>query len=213
MTTTPLPRFSTLEQLPAGYKQTSRLAIDSRRAFLRLNFASLIPLVIGLLFFNSIDQLLRLIQLPVLLSVPFNNGTRPAITVLALVMTVLLLSIHELCHGLAYRAFGAKVRYGINWRKAVAYAAAEHHYLTRDAYIVVALAPLVIITVACILGMALTDGVIRFLFGLMGTVNAGAAVGDVWFTLVCIRQPQTLLVRDYGDGAELYTTEGENSGE
>jgi hypothetical protein len=86
----------------------------------------------------------------------------------------------------------------------VAYASAVDSYMTRDAYLIVALAPLVVITIGSIIGMALTDGVLRFLIALMGTMNAGAAIGDLWFTIECLRQPSSLLVRDFGEGAELY---------
>jgi hypothetical protein len=86
----------------------------------------------------------------------------------------------------------------------VAYASAKEYYLTRDAYLVVALAPLVAISVVVAIGMGLTGGGLRFILALMGAANAGASIGDLWFTWECLRQPSDLLVRDYGDGAELY---------
>jgi hypothetical protein len=204
---TDLPRFATLTSLPSGYTLTRRLAIESQKTFFRLNFASLIPLTIGMIFFFGVDRLLATLNIPAVVSVAWDESSRVPYTLTAIVMTVLLLSFHELCHGLAFQAFGAKTRYGINLRKAVAFASAVNSYLTRDAYLVVALAPLAVITLGAIVGMVLTDGVLRFLFALMGTMNAGAAVGDLWFTIECLRQPSTLLVRDFGEGAELYTSQ------
>src|SRR3954471_11666860 len=102
-----LPRFAALSSLPPDYLLTRRLAIESQKTFLRLNFASLIPLIIGMIFFYGVDRVLQGLHFPALLSIPWNDSSRLEITIIALVMTVLLLSIHELCHGLAFQAFGA----------------------------------------------------------------------------------------------------------
>jgi hypothetical protein len=56
-----------------------------------------------------------------------------------------------------------------------------------------------------VIGMALTGGDLRFVVGLMGAINAGSSVGDLWFAAVCLSHPRTLLVRDFGEGAELFT--------
>ena len=205
-------RFAALDHLPVGYMLARRLAIESRRTFLRLNFLSMVPLFVGAIFFFGVDRALQALQFPVLLSMPWNSQSRTTFTVLAVVMTVLLLSIHELCHGLVFHLLGAKPHYGINLRKAVAFASAENYYVTRDAYLLVALAPLTLITVGVVLGMALTDGLLRFLLALMGTVNAGAAVGDLWFTIECLRQPADAMVRDFGEGAEFYVRSGNQAG-
>src|SRR5258706_2061961 len=141
-TNSTLPRFAALSSLPPGYTLTRRLAIESQKTFLRLNFPSLIPLLIGMIFFFGVDRVLQGLHFPVLWSIPWNDSSRFAITIIALVMTVLLLSIHELCHGLAFQAFGAKTHYGINLKKAVAFASAADSYTTRDAYLILPLAPL-----------------------------------------------------------------------
>src|SRR5438105_698302 len=95
-TSVALPRFAALTSLPPGYILVRRLAIESRKTFLRLNFASVIPLLVGLLFFFGVDRALQGLHIPVLLSIPWDESSRLLFTVLALVMTVLLLSIHEL---------------------------------------------------------------------------------------------------------------------
>ncbi len=210
MTTTPdassdLPRFAALPSLPPGYQLAGKLTIDSRRTLILLNLYSLIPLFAAVVFFLGVDQLLNALNVRPALDAPMSDETRLLLVVVSLVLVILLLSVHELCHGLAFQLFGVRPRYGINLRKGVAYASAADHYLTRDAYLIVAMAPLVLISIGTVIGMALTGGGLRFVVGLMGTINAGSAVGDLWFFAVCMAYPRGLLVRDFGDGAELFT--------
>jgi hypothetical protein len=210
-TADPVPRFAALKALPPGYALAHRLAIESRRTLLLLNLFSLIPLAVGTVVFFGVDQLLNALGVRPVLDVPLTDTTRLPLTILALVLVFVLLSVHELCHGLAFQTFGIRPRYGVNVRKGVAYASASDHFVTRDAYLIVALAPLVLITLGTVIGMAFTGGGLRFAVALMGTVNAGSAVGDLWFFGVCLRYPRTLLVRDYGDGAELFTRQSGSS--
>jgi hypothetical protein len=207
----PLPRFAALKALPPGYVLAHRLAIESRRTFLLLNLFSLIPLAMGAAAFFGVDQMLNRLGVRPVLDVPLTDASRLPLTILALVLVSVLLSVHELCHGLAFQTFGIRPRYGVNVRKGVAYASASDHFVTRDAYLIVAMAPLVLITLGTVIGMTLTGGGLRFVVALMGTVNAGSAVGDLWFFGVCLRYPRTLLVRDYGDGAELFTRQSGSS--
>ena len=197
-----LPRFAALDHLPPDYILSERLAIESRRTFVLLNLASLLPLAAGALCFWAVDRALQALNVSPLFTVPSGNVLLTALIVIVLMFVVL--SVHELCHGLVFQAFGAHPKYGIDLGKGVAFASAKESYFTRDAYLIVALAPLVIISMLCVIAMALTGGEARFVAALMGTINAGSAVGDLWFTLVCLRYPRDLLVRDFGDGAELF---------
>jgi hypothetical protein len=199
--------FFSLTALPAGYKLIRRLEIESARTFWALNVAALIPFAISFWMFSQVDRLLSSLYTVPEAGLVLGGIERIELSLLAIVLVIAMLSVHELCHGLAYRIFGAKPRYGVNLRKWVAYASAENYYLSRNAYIVVALAPLVILSLATLIGMALTGGIWRLVVILLGAANAGGAIGDLWFTWVCLRSPSTLLIRDFGDGAELYAPE------
>ena len=199
--------FFALTTLPTGYGLVRRLGIETARTFWALNVAALVPFAISFWLFTLLDRLLtRLYTVPEP-GMWLGSTERIELSLLAILLVVAMLSIHELCHGLAYRAFGAKPRYGVNLRKFVAYASAENYYISRNAYIVVALAPLVILSLATVIGMALTGGIWRLMVMLLGAANAGGSIGDLWFTWVCLRAPHTLLVRDFGDGAELFAPE------
>jgi hypothetical protein len=202
--------FYALPSLPDGYHLARRLHLGSSAAWWALNLASALPLVLGLALFGLIDVLLSgLYRPPAALSpvVPFTEENSLWLALSTLVLIIVMLAVHEACHGLVFRHFGATVRYGVNLRKMVAFAAADGYYFSRNAYLVASLAPLVIISAATVILMALTGGTVRLVIMLLGAANAGGAVGDLWFSAVCRRYPPDLLVHDYGDGAELYVRE------
>lgn len=73
---------------------------------------------------------------------------------LGLAMTFLLVPIHEWIHGLAYQSQGAKnTSYGANLRKFYFVAYADKFVANRKAFRIVALAPLVVITVGLLVAM------------------------------------------------------------
>ncbi len=208
---THLPRFAALGALPSGYQLAERLTIDSTRTLLLLNLYSIGPLLVGAAFFLGVDRLLYALNVTPLVDVPAGDEWRVLLAILSVVLVILLLSVHELCHGIAFQLFGARTRYGVNLSKGVAYASAADSYLTRDAYLIVAMAPLVLISIGTVILMALTGGGLRFVIGMLGTLNAGSSIGDLWFFVVCLRHPRSMLVRDFGDGAELFTRQFDSS--
>lgn len=120
---------------------------------------------------------------------------------LALIALVIL--PHEFCHGIAIRAFGGEPRYGLGvayFLFPYAFATTETR-LTRNQFIVVALTPLVVLTV---LGVPL-----MLLFELPWlaiplAMNVGGAVGDVWMSLLLLSYPAGVTVLDRETGVEVY---------
>jgi hypothetical protein len=179
-----------------------RLDLESPRTLLALALLSLLMLAIGLLFFALVAALMAS---PGGERADPLGSLHPLLLSLSLILLfVLMLAAHEACHGLAFRSFGARPRFGVDLKKGVAYAAAPDDYLSRNAYLVVALAPIIGVTVVCILLMALTGDTTRNVFAVVGAANLSGAAGDVWFFVECLRRGPELLVRDYGEGAELY---------
>jgi hypothetical protein len=198
-----LPRFAVLDALPEGYQRAQRITLESQRLLIALNAAGLallIGAVIGYQLFYDFLQQRGLAQ-----GVnPLAGADSLLLAVLTLPALLLMLSLHELIHGVAFQLFGAKPRYGFSLQKGVAFAAADQNYLTRDAYLIVGLAPLIAITLLTAALMTVTSGETNTLIALIGAANIGGSVGDLWFVAICRRYPRDLLVRDFGEGAELY---------
>jgi hypothetical protein len=98
--------------------------------------------------------------------------------ILALVGVLPLIPLHEWIHGLVYRLQGARdVRYGGSLRKFYFYAIAHRFVVSAGQLVVLALAPLVVISLLCILLAWLTPLLRSFALALL-FVHATAASGD-----------------------------------
>ena len=119
----------------------------------------------------------------------------------------LVIVVHELCHGAAIRAFGGTPRYGLGVVYAVfpyAFATTDTRF-TRNQFLVVALAPLVLLT-----GIGVPV-MIAFEWPWLAVplaLNAGGAVGDVWMALTLLSYPADVSVVDSETGLEVYGLPG-----
>ncbi|MCC7447769.1 MAG: DUF3267 domain-containing protein [Anaerolineae bacterium] len=209
--TTLLPRFASLRELPPGYTRVERLSLESPRTVLLLNLFGLLGIIPGLLFFLLVDRALYALNLQPAVDVALFSMNGLLVVCPSFILMILIMVVHELCHGLAFRLFGAPVRYGMDLSKGVLFATADGYYFTRDAYIVIGLAPLVLITIGIILCMVVAGGSLRVIIALMGVVNMSGAAGDIWFVTVCLRYPRTLIARDLGDSVELFSRQSDSS--
>jgi len=118
---------------------------------------------------------------------------------------LLALVLHELTHGLVMQTYGAKPKYGILWKGPMLYATSPGYAYRRNDYVVIALAPFVLISALVILGMWLLQGTLWvLLLGLCGIFNASGAIGDVWMTMIVLRYPTPAYVIDERDGIRVF---------
>jgi hypothetical protein len=128
--------------------------------------------------------------------------TIPGLLGLLVAMAVSLL-LHELIHGAFFWIFSrSKPRFGL--RGGYAYAAAPGWFFPPQQYLIIALAPLVLLT---ILGMILVAFVpvgmlAAILFGMV--TNASGAVGDMWIAFKVLRERRKIVIEDLGDGFNFY---------
>jgi hypothetical protein len=127
-------------------------------------------------------------------------------TWLALIALILvMIPLHEGAHGLAILWVGHKPRFGAKLSKMVVYATTDAGLFRRDEFLIVALAPLVGIS---LLGMILVFFVpdwVAYYISLAVILNAGSSIGDLWMVAVVLRHPPEAIVRDEEDGIRLYT--------
>ena len=109
---------------------------------------------------------------------------------------VLYMVLHELVHGAFMKLFGAqKVRFGFTGLYAFA---GSSEYFEKGAYIVVALAPLVVLG-AVLLALNLIAGARHFWFiYLLQLVNVSGAAGDLYVSFRFLCMPKEILVQDTG---------------
>lgn len=125
-----------------------------------------------------------------------------SIVILAIPATIVA---HELTHGIAMQRFGANPHYGVLWKQAVFYSTSPGYAFHRNNYIVIALAPIVVISVLALLGMWIASGtfwVVVFTF--CGIINASGSLGDLWLTVIVARYAVTAYVIDEKDGIRVF---------
>jgi hypothetical protein len=111
-------------------------------------------------------------------------------------VTILVIVVHELLHGLALRVLGYRVSYGIAPHLGAAYAAAFGQFLPRRHMLPVALTPLVGLTLLLVPLLTVPN---RFVVGgalLALLINSSGAVGDIYAVWRTLRMPRGTLFYD-----------------
>lgn len=131
------------------------------------------------------------------------EGSLPTLLLRLVVAAGLLayIALHELTHGAVMKACGASVRYG--YKVAYAYAGSDA-YFTRSAYIVIALAPVVVWGIVfAVLAACLPREWFPTVW-LWQLVNIGGAAGDFYCPCRILRAPRDTLVQDTGTAMTFY---------
>lgn len=111
---------------------------------------------------------------------------------------VLVLPLHELIHGAAFTLWGGKPYYGTRLPLAL-YCSAKNQIFPRNYYLVIGLAPLVVITVAGIVFTLLAPTLAPYtLFATAG--NISGAAGDIWVVAQLLKLPSSVLIEDTETG-------------
>lgn len=188
--------------IPRFTAHQADLKLGSRRMTIGLNLAAILLLFFWGWLFLRLAFWLR----PSLLiegSNLFALNTRvPWPVLLGAVIGVLVL--HELVHGFFFWHFtGERPRFGVG--PLHFYAAAPDWYLPRNQFVVVALAPLLILSLAGFILLALLP--IAWLPALLLAliVNASGAVGDLYVVARLLPAPRRALVQDTGSTMAVYT--------
>ena len=193
-----------IHELPPGYAESQRLVVTEGRLLLWLNRlarAPIPPALVLMAWWNSMVVAARGPRPGGL----FAGGGLVVDLLLVLVTMALVFIIHEAIHGVFIALTGHRPRFGAKLDKGVIYATADNALFRRGEFLIIALSPLVFITLG---GMALmwpaTDQIAYFI-GLGVIINASGAAGDLWMTWLVLRSPSTALVRDMADGIIIYT--------
>jgi hypothetical protein len=188
-----------IRELPPGYAEVRHLVLTEDRRLLWLNLLSLIPLAAAL----GVMALWTVIIAPIRGGIAVSTVELPWWLAVVIVLVVVL-PLHELLHGIAITLTGHPARYGMKLNKGVLYATSEGALFRRDEYLFVALAPLVGITLLCLLLSLVAPEWLYQMLVMAVVLNAGGAIGDLWSVWVLLRWPRRVLVRDEQDGFRIF---------
>lgn len=198
------PRLRVEQQvaIDAGHiRKVEELALLEQEQLLPLARLSLQLLLVGAVFFGLLNDGAFALRY---------HTFKPGITggglllwlVISLVGYCLMLPLHEALHGAAFLLWGGKPYFGAKLPYAL-YCGAKNQLFRRNQYLVVGLAPLVVITLA---GIVLTFiAPVVAVFTLAVTVgNISGAAGDVWSVARMLRLPATTVVEDTESGYRVW---------
>jgi hypothetical protein len=190
-----------MKELPPFYHQIGDIDLskDTKLLFW-LNIVGLILFIcFGWLFWRF-----TIFQRP-----DFNNTHHPInflIIVGIIIITLFVFIFHEILHGCFFWIF-TQSRPKFGFKGAYAYAAAPEWYIHRNAYLVIGIAPLLLIT---LIGLILIPVIPNFYLIILIyalTLNASGSVGDIAVCLWLLRHPSSTLIQDYGDEIKIFHCE------
>ena len=162
-----------------------------------LALLSLLMLIIGALFFVALT-IVSILARGHGLQINAGIGGILLWLLVNVIAYIVVLPLHEVVHGLAFTLWGGKPYFGTKLPLAL-YCGAKNQLFHRDHYLVVGLAPLVLITLAGIIFTLLAPSAASYtLFATIG--NISGAAGDLMVTLRLLRQPRSILVEDTETG-------------
>jgi len=120
-----------------------------------------------------------------------------------LVAMAITIALHELTHGLFFWLFsGHKPEFGIG--PGYAFAAMPDWYYPKHKYLVIALAPLLLLSaLGLFASLFVPQTWLGWLLAAM-IINAGGAIGDMYVSWRIARETDRVWVKDTGDGFQLY---------
>lgn len=190
-----------IHQLPDDYQEVEHLVLLESDSILKLNILALGLLALGMVVMIA----WRVVVIGLRGPLPGDGGINLPWWAWGLLLIAGVIPLHEGLHGLAILWAGHKPRFGMMLSKGAFYATADDALFRRNVFIVIALAPLVGIT---LLGLALTvllPDDLGYYAALLVALNAGSAIGDVWMTRAVLRYPPAALVRDEADSIRIYS--------
>ncbi|MEZ4521072.1 MAG: DUF3267 domain-containing protein [Thermomicrobiales bacterium] len=145
--------------------------------------------------------ILFLVVVPILSGVDELNGTISIVNILTVISFILVVVVvHELLHGLAILGSGHLPSFGAG--PGFFYTTC-HEPLSRNAYILVVLLPLLAINLGSIAVAGIWPGAMGWalVISIMNTMGAG---GDIWMFIRLLRVPRSALIVDMASGYAVY---------
>lgn len=127
------------------------------------------------------------------------RGSSPVLVVVSVLLALpLTFVLHEAVHGLVFKAFGGRPRFGagLTYGLPYFYAACPGQTFVRDRFVAVCLAPLIVLDAAALLLMV--PATTAFFGAGLLAFNTSGAVGDMWAVAVILQAPRWVEIEDTG---------------
>lgn len=195
-----------VKNLPEEYHVSNTFNLKNRKFLIWLNVLGVIALIIFLWLFGAIFMVLRPEAFG---AITIHTDTFPdtMLFILMLAATIFaVLVLHELIHGLFFWFFShQKPIFG--FKGFYAYATLPGWYFPKNQYLVIASAPLILISILGILLVPVVPFNSLWIIFLALVINASGAIGDLVVTVRLLFKPKTTMTQDFADTITFYTIE------
>jgi len=117
---------------------------------------------------------------------------------------VLYIFIHEGIHAIMFKLFSNdKVKFGFHGLYASA--SMPHSYFKKYQYLMVALAPFVIMTIIFLILLTLTQNQVFLVIYILFAFHISGCTGDIYISLKLLKFSKDTYINDYGVGMTFYT--------
>ncbi|MBA2285070.1 MAG: DUF3267 domain-containing protein [Ktedonobacteraceae bacterium] len=201
------PRLRRSQQalIDAGqFRQREALALLEPQQMRPVILLSLLLLIVGTVIFGALNIAAYVWQTHAH-SGSIGGWTLIGWLLINVLAYIVVLPIHELIHGLVISFWGGKPYYGAKLPFAL-FCGARNQIFRRSHYLVIALAPLVVLTLAGVVFLLIAPALASYVFlGLVG--NFSGAAGDIYSAARILKQPTGTLIEDTETGFRTWELE------
>ncbi|MDD3999904.1 MAG: DUF3267 domain-containing protein [Bacilli bacterium] len=184
-------RVKSFKDLPEGYKKVDALDLkEDKRLLILVNVLSIL-------------LILPFIPLYIVFNYKISNTQIYVSVLFIFIGYIIIIIIHELIHGIFFK-LGTKEKIKYRFHGVYASASVDHIYFKKNHYLVVSLAPVVILTIVLsILAYIFCEDYFLHFYILIA-IQFGSAAGDFYVVYRLLKHDKNTLIRDYGVGMEFY---------
>lgn len=192
-------RLRATKTLPPTFTPFHRLDLSNRKLMMAMNVVGVLLLFVFGWLFMGVAAFLNPPFFWLELRIFAATLTLPTF----LLTVALVVVLHELSHALFFWLF-SRERPKVGFNLLYAYAAAPDWFFPRRQFVLIGLAPVLLLTLAGLVALPLVDFLTAARLILALTVNAAGAVGDFIVVMWALSQPADILLRDEGTAVIAY---------
>lgn len=185
--------FNTYKELPEDYKLVWKVDFKKdKKAFWLLNIGTIILFIPFFIIYSAYF---------------LNMDTFIMGLAIAMFLSIVIIIVHEYIHAVFFR-LGKNVNVKFKFHGFAASAGDPDSYFQKQHYLMVGLAPAIIINLILLIVLLFVKGLAFEVVFWSLAIHFAGCIGDFYIALKLRNYPQDLLVRDYGIGMEFFSKEG-----
>jgi len=189
--------------LPPHYRPSGKFDLKNMRQIIIMNLAGLVLLIFSIWFFGWLANSLRGSS-ATSFSFQFTSLATAIIAIGKLIFTIVfVLIVHEGFHALFFWVF-SRQKPIVGFKGAYAYAAMPGWYFPRNQFMLIGIAPLIIISLIGFLLLAILPISTLNLVLVALIINTSGAVGDLFVVLWLLTKPKETFAHDKIESIEFY---------